>query len=77
MPHAHLAPEMEFSTVALSQLHLRAGCLPHEQVASWAQAQTPPEERPQQVEGGAMVAILCLLLWRLLLLLLLVEGRLW
>jgi hypothetical protein len=52
--HEHLAPMTLFSTGAFSQLQFMAACLPHEQVASAAQAQ-PPELRPQQVDGRVVV----------------------
>lgn len=47
--HEQRAPETAFSTVAFSQVQWRAGCLPQEQVASFAQTQPP--ERPQQETG--------------------------
>jgi hypothetical protein len=34
--HEQRSPSTEFSVLALSQLHCRAGCLPQEQVACWA-----------------------------------------
>lgn len=43
------APSTLFSVEAFSQVQWRAGCLPQEQVASFAQTQPP--ERPQQVTG--------------------------
>jgi len=43
-----------FSVAAFSQVQCIAGCLPQEQVASFAQAHPSPE-RPQQVAG--MVAV--------------------
>jgi hypothetical protein len=47
------APSTLFSVDAFSQVHWRAGCLPQEQVASFAQTQPPG--RPQQVEGTVEV----------------------
>lgn len=49
--HEHLAPSTLFSFWAFSQVQCMADCLPHEQVASWAQMQPP--WRPQQVAGTA------------------------
>jgi hypothetical protein len=43
------APSTLFSVLAFSQVQWRAGCLPQEQVASFAQTQPPG--RPQQVTG--------------------------
>jgi hypothetical protein len=43
------APSTLFSVEAFSQVQWRAGCLPQEQVASFAQTQPPG--RPQQVTG--------------------------
>jgi len=51
--HEHLAPEVLFSVEDFSQVHCRAGCLPQEHLASWAQMQPP--SRPQQVMGTAPV----------------------
>lgn len=45
------APEIWFSVWLFSQLQCMAGCLPQEQVASFAQTQPP--SRPQQVTGTA------------------------
>lgn len=47
------APSTLFSVADFSQLQARAGCLPQEQVASFAQTQPP--ERPQQVTGTVEV----------------------
>ena len=49
----HLAPEVLFSVADFSQVHWRAGCLPQEHLASFAQTQPP--SRPQQVTGTAPV----------------------
>lgn len=43
-----------FSVAFFSHVHPMADCLPHEQVAFWAQ--THSDERPQQVDGLTMVA---------------------
>ena len=51
--HEHLAPEVLFSVADFSQVHWRAGCLPQEHLASFAQ--THPPSRPQQVTGTAPV----------------------
>ena len=51
--HEHLAPEVLFSVEDFSHVHWRAGCLPQEHLASWAQ--TNPPSRPQQVTGTAPV----------------------
>lgn len=51
--HEHLAPEVLFSVEDFSHVHWRAGCLPQEHLASWAQ--THPPSRPQQVTGTAPV----------------------
>ena len=66
--HEQRAPETAFSVVAFSQVQWRAGCLPQEQVASFAQTQPP--ERPQQETGtaatGADILVwfgLCSLVW--------------
>ena len=57
------APSTLFSVEAFSQVQWRAGCLPQEQVASFAQTQPP--ERPQQVTGtvevGADISCVCVL----------------
>jgi hypothetical protein len=53
--HEHLAPEVLFSVLDFSQVHCRAGCLPQEHLASWAQMQPP--SRPQQVTGTAPVVV--------------------
>jgi hypothetical protein len=42
-----------FSVADFSQVHWRAGCLPQEHLASFAQ--THPPSRPQQVTGTAPV----------------------
>ena len=47
------APLTAFSVDAFSQVQCRAGCLPQEQVASFAQTQPPG--RPQQVTGTEAV----------------------
>ena len=49
----HLAPEVLFSVEDFSHVHWRAGCLPQEHLASFAQ--THPPSRPQQVTGTAPV----------------------
>lgn len=51
--HEHLAPEVLFSVEDFSHVHWRAGCLPQEHLASFAQ--THPPSRPQQVTGTAPV----------------------
>jgi len=50
VPHEQEAPLTTFSVAAVSQSQAPADFLPHEQVASAAQAQLPPD-RPQQVLG--------------------------
>lgn len=57
------APLTAFSVDAFSQVQWRAGCLPQEQVASFAQTQPPG--RPQQVTGTEAVGadIVCGGLW--------------
>lgn len=52
--HEHLAPEVLFSVEDFSHVHWRAGCLPQEHLASFAQMQPP--SRPQQPTGTAPVA---------------------
>lgn len=52
--HEQRAPWMVFSVDFLSHVQFMADCLPHEQVAFWAQ--THSEERPQQVVGLTILA---------------------
>lgn len=55
------APSTLFSVADFSQLQARAGCLPQEQVASFAQTQPP--ERPQQVTGTVEVGADIFCVW--------------
>jgi hypothetical protein len=55
------APSTLFSVAAFSQVQCRAGCLPHEQVASLAQ--THPPSRPQQVTGTAATGADIVMVW--------------
>jgi len=52
-----------FSVAAFSQVQCIAGCLPQEQVASFAQAHPSPE-RPQQVAGMVAVGSVMMVSWR-------------
>jgi hypothetical protein len=57
------APSTLFSVEAFSQVQWRAGCLPQEQVASFAQTQPPG--RPQQVTGTVEEVGVDIVVWSL------------